>query len=163
MIHCMECGEKLIVKKHDKDDLVLPYCPVCVEYRYPIYNIAVSMIVIDEKSGQILLIQQYGRPSFILVAGYVNRGESLETAVARGLMEETSLVISKIEYNKSKFFEKSNTLVCNFTVFVNNASEISCNDEIDLYQWFEPDEAIENARPNSLAKAFLTHYFNNRS
>ena len=31
------------------------------------YNVAVSMIVVDEETGKILLIQQYGKPSYILV------------------------------------------------------------------------------------------------
>ena len=122
------------------------------------YNVAVSMIVISEQTGEILLIKQYGRPFFILVAGYVNRGEALEHAVGREIKEETGMTVSHIKFNRTSFFEPSNTLMCNFTAFVKDASELSPNREIDSYQWFTPEEAQQNIRPNSLAERFLNAY-----
>lgn len=122
------------------------------------YNVAVSMIVINEQTGEILLIKQYGRPFFILVAGYVNRGEALEHAVGREIKEETGMTVSHIKFNRTSFFEPSNTLMCNFTAFVKDASELSPNREIDSYQWFSPNEARQNIRPNSLAERFLNAY-----
>ena len=122
------------------------------------YNVAVSMIVINEQTGKILLIKQYGRPFFILVAGYVNRGEPLEHAVGREIKEETGMTVSHIKFNRTSFFEPSNTLMCNFTAFVKDASELSPNREIDSYQWFTPVEAQQNIRPNSLAERFLNAY-----
>ena len=68
--HCFECGTALIEKELEEEGIV-PYCPKCQQYRFPMYNVAVSMIVVDEETGKILLIQQYGKPSYILVAGYV--------------------------------------------------------------------------------------------
>ena len=61
------------------------------------YNVAVSMVVTDEETGKILLIQQYGKPTYILVAGYVNRGEAEEDAVVREVREETGLHVSPHE------------------------------------------------------------------
>ena len=69
--HCFECGTALIEKELEEEGIV-PYCPKCQQYRFPMYNVAVSMIVVDEETGKILLIQQYGKLSYILVAGYVN-------------------------------------------------------------------------------------------
>jgi NAD+ diphosphatase len=48
--------------------------------------------------------------------------------------------------------------MCNFTAFVKDDSELSPNQEIDSYQWFTPDEARKNIRPNSLAESFLNAY-----
>lgn len=155
--HCHQCGTALIEKELEGEGIV-PYCPQCKDYRFPMYNVAVSMVVIDEQSGNILLIKQYGRPHFILVAGYVNRGEALEEAVKREIKEETNLTVSRIIYNRTSFFEPSNTLMCNFTAFVSDASLLSPNREIDSYQWFSPDEARRNIRPNSLAEKFLNAY-----
>ena len=78
---------------------MIPFCPKCGQYRFPMYNVAVSMIVISRQTGRILLIKQYGRPSFILVAGYVNRTERLEHAVAREIKEETGMTVSSIRFN----------------------------------------------------------------
>ena len=155
--HCFECGAPLIEKELEGEGIV-PYCTQCQEFRFPMYNVAVSMIVINEQTGEILLIKQYGRPFFILVAGYVNRGEALEHAVGREIKEETGMTVSLIRFNRTSFFEPSNTLMCNFTAFVKDASELSPNREIDAYQWFTPEAAQQNIRPNSLAERFLNAY-----
>ena len=141
--HCWECGAALIEKPLEGEGIV-PFCPVCGEYRFPMYNAAVSMI-----------IQQYGRPSYILVAGYINRGESAEDAVRREILEETGLHAGRIHFNRTRFFEPSNTLMCNFTAFVPDAERIHVNREVDRFRWFSPAEARANIRPNSLAAAFL--------
>ena len=155
--HCFECGT-LLTERVLEGEGIVPYCPTCEQYRFPLYNVAVSMIVINEQTGEILLIKQYGRPSFILVAGYVNRGEQLEQAVSREIKEETGMTVSRIKFNRTSFFEPSNTLMCNFTAFVEDASGLSPNGEIDSYQWFSPDDARHNIRPNSLAERFLNAY-----
>ena len=155
--HCFECGTPLIEKELEGEGIV-PYCPKCEQYRFPMYNVAVSMIVINEQTGKILLVKQYGRPWFILVAGYVNRGEQLEHAVCREVKEEMGMTVIRAKFNRTSFFEPSNTLMCNFTAFVKDDSELSTNGEIDSYQWFTPDEARKNIRPNSLAESFLNAY-----
>lgn len=155
--HCHECGATLVDRELEGEGIV-PYCPQCGQYRFPMYNVAVSMIVINEETGEILLIKQYGRPNFILVAGYVNRGEQVEHAVIREVKEETGMTVSRIKFNRTSFFEPSNTLMCNFTAFVKDSSEMSPNGEIDSYQWFTPDEARRNIRPDSLAQKFLNAY-----
>lgn len=154
---CSECGTALIDKPLEGEGIV-PFCPQCEQYRFPLYNVAVSMIVTNEQTGKILLIQQYGKPFYILVAGYVNRTEPLEHAVAREIKEETGMTVSHIRFNRTKFFEPSNTLMCNFTAFVPNDRELHVNGEIDRYQWFDPDQARQNIRQGSLAAYFLNSY-----
>ena len=160
--HCHMCGAALI-EKELKGEGVVPFCPVCGEYRFPMYNVAVSMIVINRQSQKILLIQQYGKPSYILVAGYVNRTESLENAVAREIKEETGMTVTKIRFNRTQFFERSNTLMCNFTAFVDDDSDFCPNEEIDSCAWFSYKEARQNSRPNSLAAYFLNAYLDEQS
>lgn len=154
---CIDCGTELI-EKEDGNEGMVPFCPSCNKFRYPQYNVAVSMVTRDEKTGKILLIQQYGRPSYILVAGYVNRGEKAEEAVVREVLEETGLTVSRLHFNRTTFFEPSNTLMCNFTAWVNNAEEINPNNEVDSFAWFTPEEARTNIRPGSLAEKFLLAY-----
>ena len=159
--HCFECGKALVERELDGEGVV-PYCPECQQFRFPMYNVAVSMIVINEQNGTILLIKQYGKPSFVWVAGYVNRGEQVEHAVGREIKEETGMTVSRIQFNRTSFFEPSNTLMCNFTAFVKDDSELSTNAEIDSFQWFSPEEARQNIRPNSLAERFLNAYLDER-
>ena len=156
MKHCVECGEKLVMKYLDKEGDI-PYCPACEQYRFPIFNTAVSMVVIDESKQRILLIKQYDRPFYILVAGYVNRGEAVETAVAREVMEEVGLKVNRIQFNKSKFFEPSNTLMINFAAFV-DSDQVTTTDEVDEWTWFSFEDAKKNIKDGSLAEEFLLAY-----
>ena len=138
--YCQECGSELI-EKYLENEGMIPFCPECGKYRFPMYNVAVSMIVVNRKNNKILLIRQYGKPFFILVAGYVSRTESLEHAAAREIREdrteslehaaareireETGMTVSSLTFNRTQFFEPSNTLMCNFTAFVDDDSELS--------------------------------------
>ena len=54
---CRECGTKLVPKELENEGTI-PYCPECGQYRFPQYNVAVSMIVVNEEKDEILLIQQ---------------------------------------------------------------------------------------------------------
>ena len=112
----------------------------------------------NEVRDKVLLIRQYGRPSYILVAGYVTKGEDAEDTCQRELMEELSLTAEEIHFNRSHYFAPSNTLMLNFTVIVKE-SEPKPNSEIDEYHWFTVEEARKNIRPNSLAQKFLEGYF----
>lgn len=154
---CRECGTQLVPEEL-KNEGIVPYCSKCERYRFPQYNVAVSMIVVSEETDKILLVQQYGRPSYILVAGYVSIGESLEDAVVREVREETGMTVSHMKFNRTQYYEKSDALMCNFTAFVKDASELSTNYEIDSYGWFTREEARANVRHNSLAEYFLVSY-----
>ena len=82
MTHCMACGTELM-HRYLKGEGIVPYCPQCHDFRFPVFNTAVSMIVLNEHKDQVLLIKQYGRDAYILVAGYVSRGEDVEVTVRR--------------------------------------------------------------------------------
>ena len=158
-VYCQKCGTKLTSRRLENEGII-PYCEACGEFRFPMYNVAVSMIVIDEKTSQILLIRQYGKPQYILVAGYVTRGERAEDAVIREVKEETGLTVSRVSFNRTKFFEKSNTLMLNFAAYVRDMSKIQPNHEIDSYSWFTPQDARSNIYPGSLAEEFLRSFLN---
>lgn len=157
MEYCYKCGEKLIQKECFNCGIsegIVPYCPKCQEFRFPIFNSAVSMVVFNPNFSKILLIKQYGRDKNILVAGYVNRGECLEETVKRELKEETNLEVEFFHFNESKFFEKSNSLINNFIVQTKNEN-FELSKEVDYGKWYEIEEAQKEILPNSLAEYFL--------
>ena len=51
MSYCEKCGTLLIEKELEHEGIV-PFCPSCGEYRFPMYNVAVSMIVVNEERRQ---------------------------------------------------------------------------------------------------------------
>ena len=153
MKYCMVCGTKLITK-HLEGEGEIPFCTSCGQFRFPVFNTAVSMIVMNEERTKIILIRQYGRPDYILVAGYINKGEDAEDAAVREVKEELGLDVTGVHFNRSHYFASSNTLMLNFTVTVDGEMPTP-NREIDSYAWFTPEEAREMIKAGSLAKRFL--------
>ncbi len=158
MKYCGDCGTRLVPKLLEKEGEV-PYCERCGKFVFPLYNVAVSIITVDEQRQKILLIQQYGKKNFVLVAGYVNKGESAEHAVGRELMEETGLKAGKIRYSRSRYFAPSNTLMLNFVCTIEGSNEFRLTDEVDYAEWFSYEDAARNIKPDSLAQYFLNEYF----
>jgi len=157
MKFCPDCGTQLQEKFHEREQKLLPYCECCGRFKYPTYNTAVSMVVTDEREEKILLIKQYGRQTCVLVAGYVNRGEAAEHAVAREVMEELSLEVTSVRFNESRFYERTNTLMLNFSCKVKDM-EARPNEEIDSWYVLTREEAKEMISPGSLAEQFLLHW-----
>lgn len=93
----------------------------------------------------------------------MNLGEPLEDAVVRELKEEMGLTARRIRFNRTEYFEPSNTLMCNFTAFVENDIELEPNYEIDTYEWFSPEEARKAVRPEILAGRFLNKYLDHQT
>ena len=158
MKYCMECGAALELRPHHEGGQV-PFCPVCGRFRHPVYSTAVILIVLDEARERVMLIQQYGRGKNILVAGYVDRGESAEDAARRELREELGLETLALRYNRSEYLERTNTLMLNFTVVARDG-EVRPNGEIDAWGWFPREEARAAILQGSLAARFLEEEFN---
>ncbi len=157
MEYCMECGARL-EKRFLENEGMIPFCPECGKYRFPVFNTAVSMIVMPETRDRVLLIQQYGRTYNILVAGYVNKGENAEHAVIREVKEETGLDVVSLSYNRSAYFEPSNTLMLNFSCVVSDDGLGGVTSEIDSASWYGLDEARKAIRQGSLAQSFLESF-----
>ncbi|MBO6257482.1 NUDIX domain-containing protein [bacterium] len=157
MKYCIECGTKLILKENFNcgvSEGMVPFCPDCNEFRFPQFNTSVSMVVFNKDYSKILLIQQYGRGLNILVAGYVTKGECLEQTLKRELKEEVNLDLLSFRYNASNYFEKTNSLICNFIVQTQN-EDFKLNPEVDYAQWYSIEQAKEVIYKNSLAQDFL--------
>jgi NAD+ diphosphatase len=153
----MECGTKLIIMHHEHEGEV-PFCPNCNDYRFPIYSSAVSMVVVNKDFTKTLLIKQYGRDLDILVAGYINKGETAEEAVYRELKEEVGLTPISIKFQKSHYWEKSNALLFNFLCVVDDEN-ITPNFEIDSYKWYDLKEAYNIVDKTRLVGKFYCYFY----
>ncbi|CZQ87695.1 NAD(+) diphosphatase [Trichococcus ilyis] len=157
MNYCMECGTELEGKYLENEGMIL-YCKGCEGYRFPVFNTAVSMIILNQEQNKILLIKQYGGTDFILCAGYVNKGENAEQAAAREIAEELGLEAVGLRYNKSEYFGKNNTLMLNFVCTVGSESLDRMTDEVDQAEWFAREAARLHIKKGSLAQRFLENY-----
>ena len=155
MSFCTNCGEEL-TQKYLENEGMIPYCPHCREFRFPMFNAAISAIVYNPAGDRIILIRQYGRDRNILVAGYINKGESAEHTLVREVKEELGLNVTAFTFNASRYFENSNTLMINFACQVDSDSLEHMNqEEVDYAAWYTPHEAKEKILQGSLAQKFL--------
>lgn len=153
----MECGAELVLKEcinFGLNEGEIPFCPVCSEFRFPMFNVAVSTIIFNKDFSKTLLIQQYGRKNNILVAGYVTKGENLAEALKREIKEETGLDVIDTKFNDSEYFEKSNSLICNFITRV-GSEDFKLTEEVDYAAWYDLNTAKEVIYHNGLAESFL--------
>ncbi len=150
MKYCIDCGNPLTEKENGVDGLV-PYCEHCQKFVYPLYNSAISTIII--KDNKVLLIKQYHNPEPVLVAGYINKGENAKEALYREIKEETSLTLKRYDYNDNFYYPKTETLIHNYIAYCEGDIEI--NDEVDNFSWYSYHDAYQSIKKNSLAKKFL--------
>ena len=154
MDFCYQCGTRLEQRELAGEGIV-PYCPRCGAYRFPIYNTAISTALLNPAQDRVLLLQQYGRKDYILLAGYVNRGESAEQALAREVREEVGLTVAAYHYMQSCFFEPSNTLMLNFVSLSQSEDLSGMTEEVDAAVWTPLDRAVQIIKPNGPADFFL--------
>ncbi len=155
--YCPKCGHKLIIKPLEHEGNI-PFCESCNEYKFRMFNVAISTIVHNPTEDKIALIQQYGRTKNILVAGYVTIGEGVEEALCREVKEELGRTVTAYEFNASEYFAPSNTLMVNFASRIDSEDLSGINEEIDRIQWFTIEEAKENIFHGSLAERFLLRW-----
>ena len=70
--YCYECGTKLEIKELEHEGLI-PFCPKCKEFRFPIFSSAVNVVILNKEQTKTLFVKQYGIDNYRLVAGYINK------------------------------------------------------------------------------------------
>lgn len=152
---CIDCGTKLTLRFLENEGLV-PYCPGCESYKFPLFPVAVSMTVVNRNEDKVLIAKHVGEDDFTLIAGYVKKGENVEKAISRELREETKLNAVKWRYYGSRFHEDKNVLMLNFIVTAADDAPMSLKtDELEEARWCSPDEAKALIRKKSTAEYFL--------
>ena len=157
MKYCVECGNKLEIKMLENEGMI-PFCNKCNSYRFPIFNAGVSAVVLNKERNKTLFIRQSGKVRNILVAGYINKGENAEEALLRELSEEIGVKPIYYEFQKTHYWEKSNTLLINYYVVLENEI-INPNYEVDSYEWYDLDTAYQVVAKGGLAEEFYKYYY----
>ncbi|WCM71515.1 NUDIX domain-containing protein [Clostridium perfringens] len=75
------------------------------------------------------------------------------------MKEETGLNVKDYQYMKSSYYEKTNTLMCNFICMVDSEDLSQINEEVDKAEWFSFEDALKNIKSKSLAEEFLIYAF----
>ena len=89
---CAGCGTRLVMRDHEGTPR--PACPACGRIVY--YDPKLAAACVIERDGQTLMVRRAvltGYGLWSIPGGYVDRGEPVETAAAREVVEETGLVV----------------------------------------------------------------------
>lgn len=156
MRFCPVCGTRLRLREQPHEAPAL-YCESCVAYRFPLFSTAVAVVLLDACGENMLLIRQYGEPESVLVAGYVDKGETAEDAVRREVREELGMSAGRLSFIRSRYYAPSETLML---LYEATAAEESAapNWEVDGWEWVPVGRARELVKPGGLAESFLSDY-----
>jgi len=155
-VYCRECGQKMTLRFCENEGLV-PYCGTCEAYKFPLFSVAVSMVVTNRAQDKILLAKHVEDEDFILFAGYIKKGENAEKAIPREIKEELGLDVVKVKYMSSRYYDKKDVLMLNFIVVVEDKPMKLKEDENAEARWCNANEAIELIRKGTTAEYFLTN------
>lgn len=147
-LFCGKCGSKtrLAYTGHRMD------CsnPDCSHQSFPRTDPAViTLIYKDDKC--LLVRQSHWQPGqYALVAGFVEPGESLESAVARETLEETGIELDEIEYFSTQPWPFPGSIMLGF--FAKAVTEkITFHDgELEDAKWMTRKEIVEELKNKTL-------------
>lgn len=156
--HCPKCGENL-VHKEIGDEGLTPFCNKCSKPYFDWFGLCTISAVVNEYNEVALLKQDYVSTNWVLVAGYVKQGETLEEAAIREVEEETGQKVNKTTYISSYYYEKSDLLMVGFRCDVKKR-EFNKSKKVDKIKWHRLTEAVNLLREGSIAKQLLLSFIN---
>jgi NAD+ diphosphatase len=92
---------------------------------------------------RLLLARRPGGGYWSVLAGYVEAGESAESAAAREVAEEVGLVVERLDYVRSQAWPESRSLVLGFTATVTAGDPKVDGEEIAEARWWDRRELHE--------------------
>ncbi len=145
---CPHCGSNL--STISTEATVRPQCPGCKKIIY--YDPKLAAATVVEKNGLFLMIKRAIQPQLGLwgfPGGYVDRGEVVENAAAREVLEETGLIV-KITRSLGVFSEQGNPVILAAFAGTEVGGELKIGDEVSDIGFFSPDELPPLAFPRDM-------------
>jgi NAD+ diphosphatase len=136
---------------------LVPYCGTCEAYKFPLFSVAVSMVVTNRAQDKILLAKHVEDEDFILFAGYIKKGENAEKTIPREIKEELGMNVVKTKFMSTRYYQKKDVLMLNFIVIVEDSPIKLKTDEIAEARWCSHEEALRLIRKGTTAEYFLTN------
>lgn len=156
---CGRCGAPLTPGSTERS-LV---CSRCDSVVYPRINPCIIVAVYD---GDRLLMTKYaGRPVtwFVLIAGFIEIGETAEDTVRREVMEETGVRVKNIRYFGSQPWGIPGNLTLGFTAQLEGSDKITLDTtELSDARWFPRNQVPVPDDDVSITSAMIHAFADNR-
>ncbi len=138
-------------------------CPTCRLLSSPRLSPAVIMAV--HRDDEILLARgaQFQIPMFSVLAGFVEPGETLETAVKREVFEEVGVTVAEPQYFASQPWPFPNSLMLGF--FAEYVSGDITPDHVEILEadWYRYDDLPRVPAEMSIAHRLIREFVKRRS
>ena len=144
--YCPHCATELGAR--ELEGYLRPVCPACGWIHYEDPKVAVAVLV--GREGRLLLNRRAIEPRlgfWSFPSGYANRGERLEEAAAREVVEETGLEVQVAELF-GVYSERGNPVVLVVYTAGDVVGEAAAGPEVSEVGWFAPDSLPPLAFPH---------------
>lgn len=162
--HCPRCGASTRPEAAGH----LRRCDADGSEHYPRTDPAVIMAVVDA-DDRLLLGRQATWPEgrFSTLAGFVEPGESLESAVRREVAEEVGLRIGRVTYLGSQPWPFPSSLMLGFTAVAETVDVVRHDGEIAEARWYTRESMIDDVRTGrlhvspsiSISRRLIEHWY----
>lgn len=122
------------------------HCDACGRDHFPRTDPAVIVAISSQDGSRLLLGRnaRWGdRPVFSTFAGFVEAGESLESAIVREIREEAGVTVTDVEYRGSQAWPYPRSLMVAFRArAIDDSHARPDGEEIVDVRWFTPTELV---------------------
>lgn len=108
----------------------------CLHEFFPRLDPAIIVLVTDGERALLGRQPGWAPGRYSTIAGFVEPGESLEDAVAREVMEETGVRVTRARYDSSQPWPFPSSLMIGFQARAEPGSRIVVGNELEDAQWF---------------------------
>ncbi len=165
--HCPRCGAVTEVTNAG----YTRRCPADGSDHWPRTDPAVIMTVLDD-DDRLLLGRHVGWPAgrFSTLAGFVEPGESLETAVRREVREEVGVAVGEVAYLGSQPWPFPSSVMLGFRARALAGELHPDGVEIAEARWFTREQLLDQVRRHaivlsprlSISRALVEHWYGDR-
>ena len=153
---CGRCGRATVHHERDR----ARQCPGCGLVSYP--RVSPAVIVLVSRGDRFLLARNASFPGkrYSIIAGFVEAGETLETAVTREIREEVGIEVRNVAYFGSQPWPFPHSLMVGFTA-EHASGEIAIDgEEIVDAGWYraDPDQLPELPNRISISRRIIDSF-----
>lgn len=153
---CGRCGEATQSHQHE----MAKHCQPCDLLFYP--RLSPCVITVVTRGEEILLAHNPAFPGrfFSALAGFIEAGESIESALRREVKEEVGIEIGKVEYFGSQSWPFPSQLMIGFVAEYVEGEITVDGVEIDEANWYRYDDLPMIPPVSTLSGQLIQHFVN---
>lgn len=131
-IYCSRCATPM----QDRNSELARICPNCQFISFPRVSPAVIMSVVRDEYILLGRGAHFTKDMYSTLAGFVEAGETLEEAVCREVMEETSITVAEVEYVTSQPWPFPHSVMIGFSAQYKSGNIAIDRAELEDARWF---------------------------